>query len=97
MVAPAPITVCISSMKNMESLCSSSSFKTFFKRSSKSPLYLVPANKAPISSEKIVVSKRTFGVSLFTIFLAKPSAIAVLPTPGSPTRIGLFFLLLHKT
>ena len=29
-----------------------------------------------------------------TIFEAKPSAIAVLPTPGSPIRQGLFFVLL---
>ena len=27
---------------------------------------------------------------------AKPSAIAVLPTPGSPIKIGLFFLRLDK-
>ena len=29
--------------------------------------------------------------------MAKPSAIAVLPTPGSPIKIGLFFVLLDKT
>ena len=84
-------------MKKIESLCSSNSFRTFFNRSSKSPLYLVPAKRAPISSEKIVVFIKTFGISLLTIFLANPSAIAVFPTPGSPTNIGLFFLLLHKT
>ena len=28
--------------------------------------------------------------------MAKPSAMAVLPTPGSPTNIGLFLLLLDK-
>ena len=31
-----------------------------------------------------------------TIFNAKPSTIAVLPTPGSPTKTGLFFLRLPK-
>ena len=33
----------------------------------------------------------------FTTLSAKPSAIAVFPTPGSPTNKGLFFVLLHKT
>ena len=28
-----------------------------------------------------------------TIFWAKPSTIAVLPTPGSPINTGLFFVL----
>jgi hypothetical protein len=36
------------------------------------------------------------GTSFSTILLARPSAIAVLPTPGSPTNIGLFFCRLHK-
>ena len=30
------------------------------------------------------------------LLLIKPSAMAVLPTPGSPTKIGLFLLLLDK-
>src|SRR5690606_40125012 len=34
--------------------------------------------------------------SLSTIRRAKPSTIAVLPTPGSPIRIGLFFVFLDK-
>ena len=33
-----------------------------------------------------------FGTSPAASLSAKPSAIAVLPTPGSPTSIGLFFL-----
>ena len=43
-----------------------------------------------MSSEKIVVSASTAGVSPSTILRASPSAIAVLPTPGSPTSSGLF-------
>ena len=39
---------------------------------------------------------RFSGTSPSTIFWAIPSEIAVLPTPGSPTRIGLFFVLLLK-
>ena len=37
---------------------------------------------------------RFSGTSPSTIFWAMPSEIAVLPTPGSPTRIGLFLVLL---
>jgi hypothetical protein len=36
------------------------------------------------------------GTSPFTIRCAMPSAIAVLPTPGSPTSMGLFFVLLER-
>ena len=32
------------------------------------------------------------GTSRLTIFWAKPSAIAVFPTPGSPTKTGLFLV-----
>ena len=32
------------------------------------------------------------GTSPFTIACAKPSTTAVLPTPASPTRTGLFFV-----
>ena len=68
------------------------SFTTAFKRSSNSPLYFAPATKAPISNEKICLFKRFSGTSPLMIRCAKPSAIAVLPTPGSPIRIGLFFV-----
>jgi hypothetical protein len=33
---------------------------------------------------------------LLAIFKAIPSTIAVLPTPGSQTKTGLFFVLLDK-
>jgi len=36
------------------------------------------------------------GTIFLTILYAIPSAIAVFPTPASPTRMGLFFLLLHN-
>ena len=38
----------------------------------------------------MVASAKTSGTSPRTIFHAKPSAIAVLPTPASPTNTGLF-------
>ena len=42
-----------------------------------------------------VLEFKESGMSLLTILRASPSAIAVLPTPGSPIRIGLFFVLLE--
>ena len=36
------------------------------------------------------------GTSPATIFSANPSAIAVFPTPGSPIKQGLFFVLLDN-
>ena len=51
LVAPAPITVCISSINKTDFSCFCKSFKTAFNLSSKSPLYLVPARSAPISKE----------------------------------------------
>ena len=69
------------------------SFTTAFNRSSNSPLYFAPAIKAPISKEKTILSLRFSGTSPSTIRCASPSAMAVLPTPGSPTNIGLFLVL----
>jgi len=93
-VLPAPTMVCSSSMKRMI-LPSDflTSFKTAFKRSSNSPRYFAPAISAPMSSEKIVRSLRPSGTSPRTIRWARPSAMAVLPTPGSPMSTGLFFVL----
>ena len=89
---PAPIKVCISSINKIISpslVCTS--FTTAFKRSSNSPLYFAPAINKPISKAKIILLFKFSGTSPFTILIAKPSAMAVLPTPGSPTKIGLFF------
>ena len=44
-----------------------------------------------MSSENTVALASTSGTSPCTILRAKPSAMAVLPTPGSPTSSGLFF------
>ena len=84
-------------MKRMAFGWFSSSFITAFSRSSKSPRYRVPASSAPMSSEKIVVSASTAGVSPSTILRASPSAMAVLPTPGSPTSSGLFLRRRQRT
>ena len=45
----------------------------------------------------MVAPASTSGTSPPTILRARPSAIAVLPTPGSPTSSGLFFCRRHST
>ena len=97
-VAPAPTTVWSSSINI--TICpsdSSTSFKTAFKRSSNSPRNFAPATKAPKSNEINLSFFKLSGTSPLTIRWAKPSMIAVLPTPGSPIRTGLFFVRLFKT
>ena len=93
-VLPAPTMVCSSSINRMmwPSLFLTS-FRTAFRRSSNSPRYFAPATNEPISNEKIVLSFSVPGTSPRTIRCARPSAMAVLPTPGSPIRTGLFLVL----
>ena len=74
----------------------SSSFITAFILSSNCPLYLVPATKLARSNEIILLLYRTRETFFLIILIAKPSAIADLPTPGSPISNGLFFFLLLK-
>ena len=50
-VAPAPIMVCISSINSIAFGIEESSFKIPLSLFSKSPRYLVPASKDPISNE----------------------------------------------
>ena len=90
--APAPIMVWSSSMKMMASFAAASSSIIFFKRCSNSPRYLVPATTEAKSKAKIRLLERTSEISPWAIFRAKPSTIAVLPTPGSPISTGLFFV-----
>ena len=95
--APAPTSVWISSITTITdwSFCISSTI--LFKRSSNSPLYFVPAKIDPKSNANITLPTKNLGILLVKISWAKPSATAVLPTPGSPTRTGLFLVLLAKT
>mmetsp|Transcript_11281 Transcript_11281/g.41288 ORF Transcript_11281/g.41288 Transcript_11281/m.41288 type:complete len:273 (-) Transcript_11281:1001-1819(-) len=88
---PAPTTVWNSSMNKM--ICPSESVTsliTAFSRSSNSPRNLAPAIKEPISRLIMVRPSSAFGTSPCTMRCASPSEMAVLPTPGSPMRIGLF-------
>ena len=48
---PAPINVCISSIKRTACLSFSRSVRTDLRRFSKSPLYFVPAINTPTSNE----------------------------------------------
>ena len=93
-VLPAPTTVCNSSINRriLPSLLVTSC-KTALSRSSNSPRYFAPAISAPMSREKSVLSLSPSGTSPLTIRCASPSAIAVLPTPGSPIKTGLFLVL----
>ena len=96
--APAPTTVCSSSMKVMTcppaSLISSS---TALSRSSNSPRYLAPATIAARSRLSTRRPLRLSGTSPATMRWARPSTTAVLPTPGSPMSTGLFFVRRDST
>ena len=91
--APAPTTVCSSSMKVMiwppASLISS---RTALSRSSNSPRYFAPASIAARSRLSTRRPFRESGTSPATTRWARPSTTAVLPTPGSPMRTGLFLV-----
>ena len=95
-LAPAPTMVCISSINRMIFPALFTSFMTAFSLSSNSPRYFAPAISALISSATTRLFARLVGTSFATIFCARPSTIAVLPTPGSPNKIGLFLLFLIK-
>ena len=88
---PAPIMVCASSMKRMigvgELFTSSISPRSRF---SNSPFTPAPAWRSARSRVRRVTPRNTGGTSPWTMRMAKPSTTAVLPTPASPTSIGLF-------
>ena len=91
--APAPTMVCNSSTKVITSPAPSAiSFNTAFKRSSNSPRYLAPASIEPMSSEINRLLFKPSGTSPAAMRCARPSTIAVLPTPGSPISTGLFLV-----
>jgi len=90
---PAPTTRCSSSMKRMTwPFDSETSRSTALSRSSNSPRNLVPAISAPMSRATSLRRLSDSGTSPEKIRWANPSTMAVLPTPGSPIRTGLFFV-----
>ncbi len=90
--APAPMSVCSSSRNSTTFSDWRISFMTAFRRSSNWPRYFVPATRAPRSSCRSRLFSRTSGTSWVMIFWARPSTMAVLPTPGSPISTGLFLV-----
>ncbi|MPM99277.1 hypothetical protein SDC9_146468 [bioreactor metagenome] len=64
--------------------------------SSNSPLYFEPATIEDRSKVTTLLSLNNSGILPDAIFCASPSAIAVLPTPGSPIKQGLFLILLQS-
>jgi len=89
--APAPTSMCNSSMNRIVSVVVISSM-TRFRRSSNWPRYMVPATSEPTSRRTSRLSIRSSGTCRATMRCASPSTIAVLPTPGSPMRAGLFLV-----
>src|SRR5215211_3964009 len=90
--APAPTIVWSSSMNSTISPADSLiSFRTAFNRSSNSPRYFEPARSEPMSSAQTRLPFRPSGTSPATMRCASPSAMAVLPTPGSPISTGRVF------
>ena len=73
------------------------SLRTALSRSSNSPRNLEPAMSAPRSSVMTRLSLSVSGTSPRTIRWARPSAMAVLPTPGSPISTGLFLVRRLRT
>ena len=93
---PAPTIVWISSINSIILEFFSNSFITAFILSSNWPLYLVPATRLARSSDIILLLNKTLETFFLIILIASPSAIADLPTPGSPINRGLFFFLLLR-
>ena len=88
---PAPISVCASSMNRMTGTGDAfTSEMTPLSRVSNSPRALAPACSRPRSSVRTAMPRSAGGTSPAATRSAKPSTMAVLPTPASPTRIGLF-------
>ena len=88
---PAPISVCASSMNRMIGVgedCTSSI--TERSRCSNSPFIDAPACMRPTSRTQSLTPLSGGGTSPEAMRCAKPSTTAVLPTPASPVRIGLF-------
>ena len=89
--APAPTSMCISSMNSMQLPELLISSMTFFRRSSNSPLYLVPATSAPMSR----VSRRLPAASPDVAgddALGQALDDGGLADAWSPIRIGLFLV-----
>ena len=91
---PAPTIVCISSMKMIISGLAFSSLRIDRILSSNCPRYFVPATTDVISRATTRLPNRILETFFSAILIARPSTMALFPTPGSPISTGLFFLRL---
>ena len=74
------------------------SLSTALSRSSNSPRYFAPGDhRADVERDERACSCRPSGTSPSTMRRARPSTIAVLPTPGSPMSTGLFLVRRDST
>ena len=94
---PAPTMVCSSSMNRMTLRERRISSITALMRSSNWPRYLVPATISARSRVMTFLSRSNSGTLPPAISCARPSAMAVLPTPASPSSTGLFFVRRQRT
>ena len=95
---PAPTNVCNSSMNNIISpLESLTALSIALNLSSNCPRNIAPAINAPKSNDNSFLFCKFSGISRDMMRSAKPSTIAVLPTPGFPIRTGLFLVRRDST
>ena len=73
------------------------SLRNALSRSSNSPRNFAPAIIEPMSMATILLFLSDSGTSPLTMRRARPSTMAVLPTPGSPMSTGLFFVRREST
>ena len=93
---PAPTISWISSINKITSSRRRISSINCCMRSSNCPRIPVPWTSETTSKRMTSLSNNFWGTSPSTIFWAKPSTTAVLPTPGSPIKTGLFFVRRFK-
>ncbi len=93
---PAPTISWISSIKRMTSFLDWSSLINCSILCSNWPRIPVPCTRETTFNEMIFLSCNLAGTEPSTICWANPSTTAVLPTPASPIKTGLFLVLLFK-
>ena len=89
---PCPIRLCSSSTNKMRSGSAARSRTRRRMRSSYWPRNAVPASNATWSSARMRASLSAGGTSPAAMRCARPSTMAVLPTPALPMSAGLFLL-----
>ena len=94
---PAPESKCNSSINRITSSSPTASSITPLIRSSNSPRNLVPATTELRSICQICLPTSLSGTSFLATRIARPSTMAVFPTPASPIKTGLLLLRRQST